>query len=110
VEHFGTVSIVKIFNHLEKFAVTIPYLLSDTSPMFLQSLKTSLRPGCYIFKNYLFMATRGSKVERNSVSNQPHEIKYEARKTGSSAAEIKDTKQSAGNQRSKIEKEIKGKK
>ncbi|MDR6943159.1 DUF3606 domain-containing protein [Mucilaginibacter pocheonensis] len=56
------------------------------------------------------MATRGSKVEKNSVSNQPHEIKYEARKTGSSAAEVRDAKKSTGNQRSKIEKEIKNKK
>ena len=26
------------------------------------------------------MATRGAKVERNSVSEQPHELKYEAKK------------------------------
>ena len=38
------------------------------------------------------MSTRGSKVERHSVSNQPHEIKYEAHKQGTSAAKIKEVK------------------
>ena len=28
------------------------------------------------------MATRGTKVERHSVSEQPHELKYEAKETG----------------------------
>jgi len=53
------------------------------------------------------MATRGSKVERNSVSNQPHEIKYEARKEGVSTKDIKDAKKAAGNQRKNIEKKLK---
>lgn len=53
------------------------------------------------------MSTRGSKVERSSVSNQPHEIKYEARKEGTSQQAVKDAKKSAGNQRSAIEKKIK---
>lgn len=53
------------------------------------------------------MATRGSKVERNSVSNQPHEIKYEAHKEGVSAKDIKDAKKAAGNQRKNIEKKLK---
>ncbi|HEY9001899.1 MAG TPA: DUF3606 domain-containing protein [Mucilaginibacter sp.] len=54
------------------------------------------------------MSTRGSKVERHSVSNQPHEIKYEARKEGTSAAKIKETKKTAGNQRTDIEKKLNG--
>lgn len=53
------------------------------------------------------MSTRGSKVERHSVSNQPHEIKYEAHKEGVSQQEIKDAKKKAGNQRSAIEKKVK---
>ena len=52
------------------------------------------------------MATKGAKVERNSVSNQPHEIKYEAHKESVSAGEVRDTKKSAGNQRKNIEKKI----
>lgn len=53
------------------------------------------------------MSTRGSKVEKNSVSEQPHEIKYEAHKTGASLQDIRDAKKSAGNQRKNIEKKIK---
>lgn len=53
------------------------------------------------------MSTRGSKVERHSASDQPHEIKYEAQKKGVSAEKIKETKKSAGNQRSNIEKKLK---
>jgi hypothetical protein len=56
------------------------------------------------------MSTRGSKVERHSVSNQPHEIKYEARKESTSADKIKETKKNAGNQRADIEKKLSGKK
>jgi len=52
------------------------------------------------------MATKGAKVERNSVSNQPHEIKYEAHKEGVSAKEIKDAKKAVGNQRKDIEKKV----
>lgn len=52
------------------------------------------------------MATKGAKVERNSVSNQPHEIKYEAHKEGVSAEEVRNAKKSAGNQRKNIEKKI----
>jgi hypothetical protein len=50
---------------------------------------------------------RGTKVERNSVSNQPHEIKYEAGKMGVKPSEIKDAKKSGSNQRKEIEKKIK---
>lgn len=52
------------------------------------------------------MATRGSKVERNSVSNQPHEIKYEAHKEGTSRQAVKDAKKEVGNQRKNIEKKL----
>ncbi len=53
------------------------------------------------------MATRGTKVERNSVSEQPHELKYEARKTGTSTDKVEATKKSAGsNQRAAIEKKL----
>jgi len=48
------------------------------------------------------MSTRGSKVERNSASDQPHEIKYEAPKYG-----IGGVKKAAGNQRSAIERKVK---
>lgn len=53
------------------------------------------------------MSTRGSKVERNSVSDQPHEIKYEAHKESTSAKAIKEAKKSVGNQRAAIEKKVK---
>lgn len=53
------------------------------------------------------MATRGSKVERRSVSEQPHELKYEARKTGTSPAKVEAAKKSAGsNQRKAVEKKL----
>jgi hypothetical protein len=50
---------------------------------------------------------RGSKVERNSVSDQPHEIKYEADKMGVKSSDIKDTKKGGSNQRKDIEKKLK---
>ena len=52
------------------------------------------------------MATKGSKVERHSVSNQPHEIKYEAHKEGTSQQAVKDAKKEVGNQRKNIEKKV----
>jgi hypothetical protein len=53
------------------------------------------------------MATRGSKVERHSVSEQPHELKYEARKEGTSTKNVEAAKKSAGsNQRSALEKKL----
>ena len=55
------------------------------------------------------MSTRGSKVERHSVSDQPHEIKYEANKMGVKQGEIKDAKKGASNQRKDIEQRVKGK-
>jgi hypothetical protein len=54
------------------------------------------------------MATKGTKAERRSVSEQPHELGYEGRKTGTSAKAVSDAKKEAGsNQRSEIEKELK---
>jgi hypothetical protein len=53
------------------------------------------------------MATRGSKVERHSVSEQPHELKYEAKKEGTTAKNVEAAKKSAGsNQRSAVEKKL----
>ncbi|HEY4198548.1 MAG TPA: hypothetical protein VGM63_23570 [Mucilaginibacter sp.] len=53
------------------------------------------------------MATRGSKVERHSVSEQPHELKYEAKKEGTTPKKVEAAKKSAGsNQRSAIEKKL----
>ncbi|WP_449437008.1 hypothetical protein [Pedobacter steynii] len=46
-------------------------------------------------------------MERNSVSNQPHEIKYEADKMNVKAADIKDAKKGGFNQRKDIEKKVK---
>ena len=50
---------------------------------------------------------RGTKVERSSVSNQPHEIKYEADKLDVKPSEIKDAKKDGTNQRKDIEKKVK---
>jgi hypothetical protein len=53
------------------------------------------------------MPTRGSKVERHSVSEQPHELKYEAKKEGTTPKKVEAAKKSAGsNQRSAIEKKL----
>jgi hypothetical protein len=57
------------------------------------------------------MATRGAKVERHSVSEQPHELKYEARKEHTSAKNVEAAKKASGsNQRDKVEKKLEGKK
>jgi len=57
------------------------------------------------------MSTRGSKVERNSVSEQHHELKYEAKKEGTSAKKVEAAKKSIGsNQRKTIEKKLDDKK
>lgn len=54
------------------------------------------------------MATRGTKVERRSVSEQPHELGYEGRKTGTSAKAVEAAKkQAASNKRTEVEKELK---
>ena len=53
------------------------------------------------------MSTRGSKVERRSVSEQPHELKYEARKEYTTAGKVEEAKKAAhSNQRSAIEKKL----
>ncbi|WP_139112952.1 DUF3606 domain-containing protein [Mucilaginibacter sp. PPCGB 2223] len=57
------------------------------------------------------MATRGTKVERNSVSEQPHELAYEAKKEGTTAKTVEAAKKSAGsNQRKAVESKLTGKK
>lgn len=57
------------------------------------------------------MATRGAKVEGRSVSEQPHELAYEAKKAGTTPQKVSDAKKSAGsNQRSPVEKKLSGKK
>jgi hypothetical protein len=54
------------------------------------------------------MSTRGTKVERNSVSEQPHELKYEAKKMGTSTGKVEAAKKSTdSNQRSAVEKKLK---
>ncbi|TSJ44429.1 DUF3606 domain-containing protein [Mucilaginibacter corticis] len=57
------------------------------------------------------MSTRGTKVERHSVSEQPHELKYEAKKEGTTPKKVEAAKKSAGsNQRSAVEKKLTAKK
>ena len=57
------------------------------------------------------MAKKGAKVERNSVSEQPHELKYEARKEGTTAKGVEAAKKATGsNKRSAVEKKLEGKK
>jgi hypothetical protein len=57
------------------------------------------------------MAVKGAKVERNSVSEQPHELKYEARKEGTTVKKVEAAKHSAGsNQRAGVENKLEEKK
>jgi hypothetical protein len=57
------------------------------------------------------MATRGSKVERSSVSEQPHELKYEAKKEGTTPKKVEAAKKETGsNKRAAVEKKLEGKK
>ena len=57
------------------------------------------------------MATRGAKVERNSASEQPHDLKYEARKEGTTAKNVEAAKKATGtNKRAAVEKKLEGKK
>jgi len=57
------------------------------------------------------MATRGAKVERSSVSEQPHELKYEAKKEGTTAKKVEAAKKETGsNKRATVEKSLEGKK
>ena len=49
-------------------------------------------------------------MERRSVSEQPHELSYEGKKTGTSAKAVEAAKKEAGsNRRTEIEKELKSK-
>jgi hypothetical protein len=53
------------------------------------------------------MATKGAKVERHSVSEQPHELKYEAKKEGTTTQKVEDVKKKTGsNQRTDLEKSL----
>ena len=53
------------------------------------------------------MSTKGTKVERRSVSEQPHELNYEAQKTGTSKEEVSAAKKSAGsNLRKAVEQKL----
>jgi hypothetical protein len=57
------------------------------------------------------MSKKGSKVERNSVSEQPHELAYEARKEGTSKDNVEAAKKSTGsNQRKAVEGKLDSKK
>jgi hypothetical protein len=57
------------------------------------------------------MATRGAKVERSSVSEQPHELKYEAKKEGTTPSKVESAKKAGGsNKRKTVEKQLEGKK
>ena len=53
-------------------------------------------------------STRGRNQDRKKVAGgQKHEVNYEAKKTNTSAKEVKDAIKSAGNSRSKVEKKLK---
>jgi len=57
------------------------------------------------------MATKGAKVERHSVSEQPHELAYEAKKEGTTTKKVEAAKKSAGsNQRGAVESKLTAKK
>ena len=70
--------------------------------------KTNFNIKCYLSTPYKKnIMARGTKVERNSVSNQDHEINYEANKLDVKPGKIKDAKGTVGNQRKAIEKKVK---
>lgn len=53
-------------------------------------------------------STRGRNQDRSRVAGgQKHEVQYEAKKTGASAADVKRAVKSAGNSRKKVERELK---
>jgi hypothetical protein len=53
-------------------------------------------------------SNRGRSQDRSRVAGgQDHEVRYEAKKTGASAAEVKRAVKSAGNSRKKVERELK---
>jgi hypothetical protein len=52
-------------------------------------------------------SSRGRAQDRAKVAGgQKHEVSYEAKKTGASAAEVKEAVKSAGNSRKKVEKKL----
>lgn len=52
-------------------------------------------------------SARGRSQDRARVAaGQKHEVRYEAEKTGASAAEVKRTVKSVGNSRKKVEKAL----
>lgn len=53
------------------------------------------------------MTARGRSQDRKRVAGgQDHEVRYEAKKTGSSKRQVKKAIQKAGNSRRKVEKEL----
>jgi len=53
-------------------------------------------------------SNRGRNQDRARVAGgQDYEVRYEAKKTGASAADVKRTVKSAGNSRKKVERELK---
>jgi hypothetical protein len=57
------------------------------------------------------MAVKGAKVERRSVSEQSHELNYEAKKTGTTSKKVEAAKKASGsNQRPTLEKKLTSKK
>ncbi len=57
------------------------------------------------------MAKKGAKVEKDSVSEQPHELKYEAKKEGTTPKKVEAAKKATGsNKRAAVEKKLEGKK
>jgi hypothetical protein len=57
------------------------------------------------------MPVRGAKVERSSVSEQPHELKYEAKKESTTAKNVEAAKKSTGsNKRATVESKLESKK
>ncbi|MGV3494346.1 MAG: DUF3606 domain-containing protein [Ramlibacter sp.] len=52
-------------------------------------------------------SSRGRAQDRSRVAGgQDHEVRYESRKTGASAADVKRAVQSEGNARRKVEKKL----
>lgn len=57
------------------------------------------------------MTKKGAKVERNSVSEQPHELAYEAKKEGTTPGKVEAAKKATGsNKRAAVEKKLEAKK
>lgn len=53
-------------------------------------------------------STRGRNQDRSRVAaGQKHEVQYEAKKTGASAADVKRAVKSAGNSRKNVERDLK---